>query len=153
MIVLDGRVFQRRAFDRWQIDPELPGCLDGITFGHASVLEWRLLAAALDEIEHQRRWVAEAEEVLAIFDRCHDLLPHDAQAPLGHSKAEAVESYLTSQDACSTDEIVVNLTARIIKGQSELLAMRDGQVGAASRARLAGKAEGLGVVRDWLRSL
>lgn len=96
-IVLAGRVFRRRAFDRWQIDAELPGCYTGITFGRESVLEWRLLAAALDEIERQRRWKAEALPLLAQLERCHDLLPPEARAFFGHSKADAVESYLTTK--------------------------------------------------------
>lgn len=42
------------------------------------------------------RWKAEALPLLAVLDRCHDLLPPDAQATLGASKAEAVQKYLSS---------------------------------------------------------
>ena len=40
------------------------------------------------------RWKAEALPLLDLLDRCHDLLPLDARAPLGHSKADAVEAFL-----------------------------------------------------------
>lgn len=49
---------------------------------------------ALDEIDRLRRWKAEALPLLALLDHCHELLPPDARAPLGHSKAEAVEKFL-----------------------------------------------------------
>jgi hypothetical protein len=41
-----------------------------------------------------KRWKGEALHLLAALDRCNDLLPEGAQAPLGGSKAAAVEQYL-----------------------------------------------------------
>ena len=41
-----------------------------------------------------QRWKGEALHLLAALDRCHDLLPEGSQAPLGGSKAAAVECYL-----------------------------------------------------------
>ena len=49
------------------------------------------------EVERLREWKAEAMPLLALLDRCHDLLPLAEQAQLGESKAEAVEMYLERQ--------------------------------------------------------
>ena len=48
-------------------------------------------------LAHLERWKAEALPLLATIDRCHDLLPEDARAPLGTSKVDAVERYLSRQ--------------------------------------------------------
>lgn len=48
----------------------------------------------MNELEHLQRWKAEALPLLVQLDRCHDLLPEEAKARLGCSKADAVENYL-----------------------------------------------------------
>ncbi|MEY2756210.1 MAG: hypothetical protein RJB65_2568 [Actinomycetota bacterium] len=52
-IELDGRVFRREGEDRWRMDSRFEQGVD-VTFGADSVWEWRVLAAALDEIERLR---------------------------------------------------------------------------------------------------
>lgn len=49
------------------------------------------------ELEHLRRWKAEALPLLETLDHCHDLLPVADRAPLGHSKAQAVYEYIRSR--------------------------------------------------------
>jgi hypothetical protein len=54
VIVLNGRMFCRHDEDRWRMVSELPEWGVDITFGADSVWEWKMLAAALDEIERLR---------------------------------------------------------------------------------------------------
>lgn len=53
MIELGGRTFRRHGDNRWQMDSELPEWGINITFDatDGTTWEWRMLAAALDEIE------------------------------------------------------------------------------------------------------
>lgn len=53
-----------------------------------------LTSVALDELDGLRRWKDEALPLLELLERCHGLLPAEARAPLGHSKAGAVEQFL-----------------------------------------------------------
>lgn len=48
------------------------------------------------ELEQLRAWKAEAVPLLNTFERCHEALPQRHQAPLGHSKADAVLEFLIS---------------------------------------------------------
>jgi hypothetical protein len=52
--------------------------------------------AIFDEIDRLRRWQAEAREVIARWDRCHDLIP-ETQRTLGASKSENVFQYLLAR--------------------------------------------------------
>lgn len=54
----------------------------------------RECADALDEIDALRRWKAEAIPLLELLERCHELLPPDARAGIGYSKADSVEKFL-----------------------------------------------------------
>lgn len=51
---------------------------------------------ALAEIDRLRRWQAEAREVIARWDRCHDLVPESARE-LGRLHSEDVFQYLLAR--------------------------------------------------------
>lgn len=62
--------------------------------GEMIVGTWTDTPVGADELEHLRRWKAEAIEILDMVEQCYDALPADAKAPLGHSKIQAVYDFI-----------------------------------------------------------
>lgn len=52
-----------------------------------------------NELQSLRRWKAEALPLLAALNECHELLPDDRKARLGHLKHEAVIAFIMEHAA------------------------------------------------------